>query len=59
MTQQEYSDGVSFSSECERKYGVTVYDAIMDCFNCLPLGAVVENELGKWFCCHGGIGMFV
>ena len=59
MTQQEYSDGISFSNECEMKYGVTVYDAFMDCFNCLPLAAVVENDLGRWLCCHGGIGTFI
>lgn len=56
MTQREYEEGTNFFVDCEKKYGASVYDAFMECFDSLPLAAVVENQLGRWLCCHGGIG---
>ena len=59
MTSREYSEGNSFRNECEEKFGRHVYDAYMHCFDCLPIAAIVENSLGRWLCCHGGLGACV
>lgn len=57
MTQWEYSEGSNFHDECVQKYGdEEVYKAFMSCFDSLPLAAILENDLGQWLCCHGGIG---
>ena len=56
MTSREYAEGTNFCSECEEKFGSDVYEACMKCFDCLPLTALVENRLGRWLCCHGGLG---
>ena len=56
MTSREYAEGINFCAECEIKFGQDAYELIMKCFDSLPLAAVVENNLGRWFCCHGGIG---
>ena len=58
MTSREYLDGPSFMVECEVKIGADAYDCFMSAFDALPIGAIVENKLGRWFCCHGGLGMF-
>lgn len=59
VTSREYQDGLSFCEECESKIGVDAYDHFMKAFDALPLAAVVENNLGRWFCCHGGLGEWV
>ena len=56
MTAREYLDGPSFLVECQEKIGESAYDKFMSVFDMLPLGAAVENKLGRWFCCHGGLG---
>ena len=42
----------NFRDECEHKYDKTVFIAIMESFDCLPLGALVN---GKFLALHGGI----
>lgn len=42
----------NFREECEYKYDISVYDAIMDCFDNLPLAATIN---GKFLAVHGGI----
>jgi serine/threonine-protein phosphatase 2B catalytic subunit len=42
----------NFRDECEHKYNAGVYDAIMDCFDNLPLAATIN---GKFLAVHGGI----
>ena len=56
MTSREYKEGNNFRTECEEKFGHEVYEACMTCFDSLPISAVVENRLGRWLCCHGGLG---
>ncbi len=56
MTAREYLDGPSFLVECREKIGGDAYDRLMSVFDTIPLCAVVESTLGRWFCCHGGIG---
>lgn len=41
-----------FYDECKRRYTIKLWKHFSDCFNCLPLAAVID---GKIFCCHGGL----
>lgn len=41
-----------FFDECKRRYSIKLYYTINDCFNCLPIAAVISDKI---FCCHGGI----
>ncbi|ELP84857.1 serine/threonine protein phosphatase 2B catalytic subunit A1, putative [Entamoeba invadens IP1] len=45
----------NFKQECLWKYNTQIYDEIMNTFDCLPLCAVIESDLGNFFCVHGGI----
>ena len=56
MTSREYEDMLSFSMECEKKVSTEVYEKFMSVFDTFPIAAVLECELGRWFCCHGGLG---
>ena len=56
MTIREYEDMPSFSTECEKKVSVEVHKMFMSVFDTFPIAAVLESELGRWFCCHGGLG---
>ncbi|XP_047098327.1 serine/threonine-protein phosphatase alpha-2 isoform-like [Schistocerca piceifrons] len=41
-----------FYDECKRRYNVKVWKTFNDCFNCLPVAAVVSDRI---FCCHAGL----
>lgn len=41
-----------FYDECKRRYSVKLWKTFTDCFNCLPVAAIVEKKI---FCCHGGL----
>ena len=41
-----------FYDECKRRYTIKLWKHFSDCFNCLPLAAVID---GRIFCCHGGL----
>jgi diadenosine tetraphosphatase ApaH/serine/threonine PP2A family protein phosphatase len=36
----------------KRRYNVKLWKTFTDCFNCLPVAAIVD---GKIFCMHGGL----
>ena len=41
-----------FYDECKRRYNTKLWKTFTDCFNCLPIAAIVEDSI---FCCHGGL----
>eukprot|EP01147_Barroeca_monosierra_P005978 gene5978-7335_t len=41
-----------FYDECKRRYSVKLWKTFTDCFNCLPVAAIVGEKI---FCCHGGL----
>ncbi|KAH8400945.1 hypothetical protein KR009_001967, partial [Drosophila setifemur] len=41
-----------FFDECKRRYTVKLWRIFVDCYNCMPLAAVIDNSI---FCCHGGL----
>jgi serine/threonine-protein phosphatase PP1 catalytic subunit len=41
-----------FYDECKRRYSVKLWRVFTDCFNCMPLCAVVADKI---LCMHGGI----
>ena len=41
-----------FYDECKRRYSIKLWKTFCDCFNCLPLAAVIDRRI---FCCHGGL----
>ncbi|XP_030385603.1 serine/threonine-protein phosphatase alpha-2 isoform-like isoform X2 [Scaptodrosophila lebanonensis] len=41
-----------FYDECKRRYSTKLWKNFVDCYNCLPMAAIISNRI---FCCHGGI----
>ncbi|KAI2665089.1 Serine/threonine-protein phosphatase PP1-gamma catalytic subunit [Labeo rohita] len=41
-----------FYDECRRRYNIKLWKTFTDCFNCLPIAAIVDEKI---FCCHGGL----
>lgn len=41
-----------FYDECKRRYSVRLWRVFADCFNCMPVAAVVEDKI---LCMHGGL----
>ncbi|CAG0878913.1 unnamed protein product [Darwinula stevensoni] len=36
----------------KRRYNIKIWKTFTDCFNCLPVAAIVDEKI---FCCHGGL----
>ncbi|RAH48318.1 serine/threonine protein phosphatase PP1 [Aspergillus brunneoviolaceus CBS 621.78] len=41
-----------FYDECKRRYSVKVWKTFIECFNCLPIAAIVDDKI---FGTHGGL----
>ncbi|CAH0473916.1 unnamed protein product [Peronospora belbahrii] len=41
-----------FYDECKRRYNIRLWKTFTDCFNCLPVAAIVDEKI---FCMHGGL----
>ena len=41
-----------FYDECKRRYNIRLWKTFTDCFNCLPVAAIIDDKI---FCCHGGL----
>ncbi|KAB2093366.1 hypothetical protein ES319_A02G091300v1 [Gossypium barbadense] len=41
-----------FYDECKRRFSVRLWKVFTDCFNCLPVSAVVDKKI---LCMHGGL----
>lgn len=41
-----------FYDECKRRFNVRLWKIFTDCFNCLPVSALIDDKI---ICMHGGI----
>lgn len=41
-----------FYDECKRRYNVKLWKSFTDCFNCLPVAALIDEKI---LCMHGGL----
>ncbi|XP_023173482.1 serine/threonine-protein phosphatase alpha-3 isoform-like [Drosophila hydei] len=41
-----------FFDECKRRYTVKLWKMFVDCYNCMPVAAIISDRI---FCCHGGL----
>jgi len=41
-----------FYDECKRRFSVRLWKLFTDCFNCLPVAAVIDDKI---LCMHGGL----
>jgi diadenosine tetraphosphatase ApaH/serine/threonine PP2A family protein phosphatase len=41
-----------FYDECKRRYNIKLWKTFTDCFNCLPVSAIVDEKI---LCMHGGL----
>ncbi|XP_057741629.1 serine/threonine-protein phosphatase PP1-like isoform X3 [Arachis stenosperma] len=41
-----------FYDECKRRFNVRMWKTFTDCFNCLPLAALIDDKI---ICMHGGL----
>ena len=42
-----------FYDECKKRFSIKLWKTFTDCFNCLPVAAILEDKI---ICMHGGLG---
>ena len=51
--ESEYINRVyGFYDECKRRYDLKIWKLFCDCFNCMPVSALIEEKI---LCMHGGV----
>ncbi|CAI9785165.1 unnamed protein product [Fraxinus pennsylvanica] len=45
-----------FYDECKRRYNVRLWKVFTDCFNCLPVAALIDEKI---ICMHGGLSPYL
>ena len=50
----DYSFPQGFYDDCKRRYSIKLWKTFTDCFNCLPVSALVEDKI---LCMHGGLSV--
>ena len=41
-----------FYEECKRRFNIKLWKTFTDCFNCLPVAAIIDEKI---LCMHGGL----
>ena len=41
-----------FYDECKKRYNIKLWKTFTDCFNCLPVAAIIDDKI---LCMHGGL----
>jgi serine/threonine-protein phosphatase PP1 catalytic subunit len=41
-----------FYDECKKRYNIKLWKTFTDCFNCLPVAAIIDDKI---ICMHGGL----
>lgn len=41
-----------FYDECKKRYSIKLWKIFTDCFNCLPISALIDDKI---ICMHGGL----
>lgn len=39
-----------FYDECKRRYNIRLWKIFTDCFNCLPVAALIDEKVSRWCC---------
>lgn len=52
MNKSKFSIKSGFYDECKRRFNIKLWKTFTDCFNCLPIAAIIDEKI---FCCHGGL----
>ena len=42
-----------FYDECKKRFSIKLWKTFTDCFNCLPVAAILDDKI---ICMHGGLG---
>lgn len=48
----EISRAYGFYDECKRRYSISVWREFCECFNYLPIAAIIDERI---LCMHGGL----
>ena len=52
ISSQKISLFINFLTSGKRRYSIKLWKTFTDCFNCLPVAAVIDEKI---LCMHGGL----